>query len=159
MTFKLTIPGYQYGDVISQKYTCDGQDISPGLTWADPPASTKSFALVVQDPDAPRGTFTHWIIYNIPATAKELPEGIKIGEVTDNKMMQGLNDFGNYGYNGPCPPGKKTHRYFFYLYALIEKPELQQKLKTSDLKQILETKMIKQASYMLIYGRHYEQEK
>lgn len=159
MTFKLSIKGYQYGDVISQKHTCDGQDISPALEWADPPASTKSFALVLEDPDAPKCTFTHWIIYNIPPNAKELPEGINIGETTENKESQGLNDFGNYGYNGPCPPGRQVHRYFFYLYALIEKPELPPKLRIKELKAILETKMIKQASYMLKYGRHYEQEK
>lgn len=159
MSFKLSIPGYTYGDIISQKHTCDGQDLSPKIVWSEPPASTKSFALILEDPDAPRGTFTHWVLYNIPPDTKELPEGIKNGEGKVGNFFQGANDFGKIGYNGPCPPGKAVHRYFFYLYALVEKPDLGPNMKASDIKKLLDSKLIKQASYMLRYGRHYEQSK
>ena len=89
----------------------------------------------------------------------ELTEGIKNGEDKVETFSQGLNDFGKIGYNGPCPPGKSVHRYFFYLYALIEKPEIGPNMKAADIKKLLESKLIKQASYMLKYGRHYEQSK
>ena len=159
MSFKLSIPGYTYGDIISQKHTCDGQDVSPHLVWSDPPASTKSFALIMEDPDAPRGTFTHWVIYNITPQTKELPEGTGKGQASSLSFTEGLNDFGKKGYNGPCPPGRSLHRYYFYLYALIEGPGLTPDMSAQDIKNILDSKMIKQASYMLKYGRHYESEK
>ena len=109
---------FESGGNIPQKYTCDGQDISPPLSWSDPPRETVSFVLIVEDIDAPKGIFTHWIIFNIPASLRSLPEGVpKQGEV-EGIGTQGKNDFNEIGYGGPCPPPGSTHRYVFKLYAL-----------------------------------------
>ncbi len=115
-TFALSSTSIQGGKIPSQ-YTCDGADSSPQLSWPAPPANTKSFALIMTDPDAPGGTFVHWVLYDIPAGARELPAGVpKQGQLSDNSH-QGKNDFGKSGYGGPCPP-HGTHHYVFSLYAL-----------------------------------------
>jgi len=112
----LSSTSIQGGRVPSQ-YTCDGADTSPQLSWSAPPAGTKSFALIMADPDAPGGTFVHWVLYDIPVATRELPAGVpKQGQLSDNSR-QGKNDFGRTGYGGPCPPGG-THHYVFTLYAL-----------------------------------------
>ena len=108
---------FKPGGMIPAKYTCDGADISPPLTWPDPPAGTKSFALIMDDPDAPVGTWVHWVIWNIPATARALEENVPKTASLPNAARQGTNDFKRIGYGGPCPPSG-THRYFFKLYAL-----------------------------------------
>jgi len=105
------------GEMIAAKYTCDGADFSPPLEWAGSPAGTKSFALICDDPDAPMGTWVHWVIYDIPPTATMLAEGITREKDLPGGGTQGINDFRKIGYGGPCPPGG-THRYFFKLYAL-----------------------------------------
>lgn len=105
------------GGKFPRQYTCDGADTSPQLSWPVPPTATKSFALIMTDPDAPGGTFVHWVLYDIPLTARELPVGVpKQGQLSDNSR-QGRNDFGRTGYGGPCPP-RGTHHYIFSLYAL-----------------------------------------
>ncbi len=119
--FKLETTAFKPGGDIPAKFTCEGEDVSPALTWANPPAGTKSFVLIVEDPDAPGGTFTHWVVIGIGADARELREGInKTGNILQERGagMQNINDFGRVGYNGPCPPPGKPHRYFFHLYAL-----------------------------------------
>ncbi|WP_461831261.1 YbhB/YbcL family Raf kinase inhibitor-like protein [Aquifex sp.] len=115
---KVFSPAFEYGDVIPSKYTCEGEDISPPVRWEGAPEGTKSFVLIMDDPDAPLGTFTHWIVYDIPADVNELYENFpKTAEVKGIK--QGINDFGRVGYGGPCPPkGHGYHRYFFRIYAL-----------------------------------------
>jgi Raf kinase inhibitor-like YbhB/YbcL family protein len=105
------------GEMIAAKYTCDGADFSPPLEWTGSPAGTKSFALICDDPDAPMGTWVHWVIYDIPPTATMLAEGITREKDLPGGGTQGINDFRKIGYGGPCPPGG-THRYFFKLYAL-----------------------------------------
>ncbi|MBE9049427.1 YbhB/YbcL family Raf kinase inhibitor-like protein [Nostocales cyanobacterium LEGE 11386] len=105
------------GSTIPFKYTCDGNDISPPLSWDSPPAGTVSFALLMEDPDAPKQTFTHWVVYDLPANLRHLPEGITQEPHLPSGGVQGKNDFGQLGYGGPCPPSG-THRYFFKLYAL-----------------------------------------
>ena len=105
------------GEMIPVKYTCDGADFSPSLEWTAGPAGTKSFALICDDPDAPMGTWVHWVIYDIPAAATMLAEGITREKDLPGGGTQGINDFRRLGYGGPCPPGG-THRYFFKLYAL-----------------------------------------
>ena len=118
MSFELKTAAFSDGSEIPKKYTCDGADVSPGLNWKDAPAGAKSFAFIADDPDAPAGTWTHWIIWNIPATATALPEGVaKVEELSDG-ARQGRNDFHRIGYGGPCPPPGKPHRYFFKLFAL-----------------------------------------
>jgi len=119
--FKLETTAFKPGGDIPAKFTCEGKDVSPALTWTNPPAGTKGFALIVDDPDAPGGTFTHWIVVGIRAEGRALPEGVnKSGNVLSVRGggKQNTNDFGRVGYNGPCPPPGKPHRYFFRLYAL-----------------------------------------
>ena len=116
--FKLETSSFLPGDDIPRKFTCEGPDVSPALTWTEPPAGTKSFALIADDPDAPRGTFVHWVVYNLPATARRLSEATPGNDEMSGGGRQGMNDFPMSGYAGPCPPPGKYHRYFFRLYAL-----------------------------------------
>ena len=119
MAFALTSSAFTEGTAIPAKYTCEGEDVSPPLAWSDAPAGTVSFALIVDDPDAPAGTWVHWVLYNLPATAGELPENVAKVETLDlGGARQGRNDFQRPGYGGPCPPPGPAHRYFFKLYAL-----------------------------------------
>ena len=117
MTLKLTSTAFEEGGTIPAQYTCDGQNISPPLAWSGAPEGTKTLALIADDPDAPRGTWVHWVVYNIPASEKGLAENAPARENLDNGARQGTNDFKKIGYGGPCPPSG-THRYFFKLYAL-----------------------------------------
>jgi Raf kinase inhibitor-like YbhB/YbcL family protein len=115
MAFTLSSPDLTNGARIAPRFTCDGDDISPALQWAHPPNGTVAFALVLDDPDAPSGTFTHWLVCDIPAMATGLPEGIHPGSTG----ISGTNDFGRIGYGGPCPPrGHGPHHYRFHLHAL-----------------------------------------
>lgn len=98
--------------------TCDGANTSPDLSWSAPPASTRSFALILTDPDAPMGIFVHWLLYNLPAVTRSLPAAFSTQPQLSDGTLQGNNDFGNIGYGGPCPPGHSQHRYVFDLYAL-----------------------------------------
>ena len=118
MAFKLTSSAFKQNDLIAKEYTCEGSDMSVPLSWEDAPAGTKSFALIVDDPDAPRGTWVHWVLYDIPADVRELSAGIGREESLQNGAKQGKNDFGKTGYGGPCPPGGRAHHYHFRLYAL-----------------------------------------
>jgi len=117
-TFKLETTAFTPGGDIPTRYTCQGADVSPALTWTDPPAGTKSFVLIADDPDAPIGTFVHWVVYDLPATAQRLPEAIAGNDEMGGGGRQGVNDFRMSGYAGPCPPPGKYHRYFFRLYAV-----------------------------------------
>jgi hypothetical protein len=114
----LSSTAFANGQAIPGKYTCHGQDISPPLQWSGVPPQAKSIALTVEDPDAPSGTFTHWVIFNVPATATGFPENVAKTAALPNGVQQGNNSFGNIGYNGPCPPGGKPHHYIFKIYAL-----------------------------------------
>jgi len=117
MSIKLTSPAFEDGVMIPGKYTCDGDDVSPQLNWEDIPDGTQSIAIIMDDPDAPRGTWVHWVIYNIEPDTNELHENIDTDEVVNSGALQGKNSWGNIGYGGPCPPGG-VHRYFFKIYAL-----------------------------------------
>ena len=120
MAFILGSSAFEHGAPIPARHTCDGEDLSPRLEWTDPPAGTKSLALLVDDPDAPVGNWVHWVVFDLPASARSLPEGIpKDGRLpTPAGGIQGKNDFGKLGWGGPCPPPGKPHRYFFKLLAL-----------------------------------------
>ncbi len=118
MALKIQSPAFKDGEEIPALYTCQGKDVSPYLKWEGAPQNTKSFALISDDPDAPMGTWVHWVIFNIPPQVNELPEGVKKTNNLENGAAQGLTDFGRVGYGGPCPPPGKYHRYFFKLYAL-----------------------------------------
>lgn len=144
--FKITSTVFPEGKEIPKRFTCDGENVSPPLAWTGAPAETKAFALIVDDPDAPSGLFTHWIVFNLPASARSLPEAVKPA------ANQGTNDFGKAGYGGPCPP-KGRHRYFFHLYAL--KDELSG-LKSPNRKQVdaaLKGQVIAEAALMGTYQR------
>jgi Raf kinase inhibitor-like YbhB/YbcL family protein len=119
MSLELKSDAFVNGQSIPAKYSCIGKNISPALTWNDPPAGTQSFALIVDDPDAPVGTWVHWVLFNIPADERSLPEDLPVTgkNVDPNAIYFGKNSSGNTRYDGPCPPSG-THRYFFKLYAL-----------------------------------------
>jgi len=114
---EVTSPGFGEGEMIPVENTCDGQDTSPELRWAAIPDGTRSLALIADDPDAPSGTFVHWVLYHLPIDRHEVTENMPPDEILPNGARQGVNDFGQIGYGGPCPPSG-THRYYFTLYAL-----------------------------------------
>ncbi len=121
MSLNLTIKSFEKDAVIPEKYTCNGDNISPYLAWDNVPAEAVTLALLMDDPDAPGGIFTHWIMYNIPVTVTEIPGIIPVQKNLDFGGIHGKNDFGKYGYGGPCPPSGEQHRYFFRLYAVGKK--------------------------------------
>jgi Raf kinase inhibitor-like YbhB/YbcL family protein len=116
-TLALTSSSFHEGEIPKQ-FTCDGTETSPGLAWPEPPAATKSFALIVFDKDSLFGSFVHWVLYDLPAEKRELPEGLPKQAQLPDGSSQSQNDFDKTGYGGPCPPGKSAHRYVFALYAL-----------------------------------------
>jgi Raf kinase inhibitor-like YbhB/YbcL family protein len=119
MAFSLTSTAFRDGAPISSKHTCDGADWSPPLAWSEAPPGTVAFALIADDPDAPAGTWVHWVVYNLPASTSELPENVaKVESLDLGGARQGRNDFHRPGYAGPCPPPGSPHRYYFKLYAL-----------------------------------------
>lgn len=117
MGLTLTSAAFREGEAIPSQYTCDGEDLSPPLAWTPAPDGTKSLALISDDPDAPMGTWVHWVVYNIPPVLQQLPEAFPADPERADGTRQGATDFGRIGYGGPCPPSG-THRYFFKLYAL-----------------------------------------
>jgi Raf kinase inhibitor-like YbhB/YbcL family protein len=118
MSFIVTSAAFKQGDPIPARFTGDGPDASPALAWTEPPAGTKALALICDDPDAPAGTWVHWVLYDLPPAARALPEGVAKARTLPDGSVQGLNDFRAIGYDGPAPPRGKPHRYFFKLYAL-----------------------------------------
>lgn len=118
MSLQLTSCAFRDGEKIPVKYTADGADVSPPLAWTDPPDKTATFALICDDPDAPRGTWVHWVLFNLPGATRNLNEHAPPTGSLPNHALHGKNDFGKLGYGGPAPPRGKPHRYFFKLYAL-----------------------------------------
>ncbi|MCM8819902.1 MAG: YbhB/YbcL family Raf kinase inhibitor-like protein [Candidatus Omnitrophica bacterium] len=116
--FELKSSAFSYNQQIPSKYTCDGEDVSVPLSWSNPPKNTESFAIICEDPDAPLGSWIHWVIFNIPKGVEKLDEAIPTTRKLENGIYQGKNDFGKFGYGGPCPPAGKYHRYIFRIYAL-----------------------------------------
>jgi Raf kinase inhibitor-like YbhB/YbcL family protein len=153
---KLTSPSFENQKEIPKKYTCDGADVSPALAWSNVPEGTKSFALIVDDPDAPdpanpRMTWVHWVLYNIPGTITSLPEAVKDKDLPKG-TLQGLNDWKKTGFGGPCPPIGK-HRYFHKLYALdIALPDLKQPTKAA-LEKAMEGHILSKAELVGLYQR------
>jgi Raf kinase inhibitor-like YbhB/YbcL family protein len=141
------------GAEIPKKHSCDGDDASPALEWSGGPANTVTFALIMDDPDAPAGTWVHWVLWNLPAGTHELPEGVPQQYQLDDGTRQGRNSSKKIGYNGPCPPPGKPHRYFFRLYALDQKLVLAPGGNSSDLQEAMKRHVIAQAEYMGTYRR------
>ncbi len=148
----LTSIAFKQGDPIPKQYTCDGPNISPPLQWSDTPGKTKSIALIVEDPDAPRGTWVHWILFNIPHSAAALPENIKKTRTIPNGARQGLNDFREIGYGGPCPPGGR-HRYFFKIYALDTELLLDPGTTRNEIEKAMKGHVLAEAQLMGTYQR------
>ena len=153
MAFAISSKDFQNGSEIPKKFTCDGQDVSPDLSWTDPPEGTKTFALIADDPDAPAGTWTHWVLFDVPANTKNLPEGMSKDEQLPNGARQGRNDFRKIGYNGPCPPPGKPHRYFFKLYAVDSMVNLKPGAAKQQLEHALEGHTVGKAELMGRYKR------
>lgn len=152
MQFALSSPAFTQGQPIPRKYSCDGQDVSPPLSWGEPPPHTRCFALIADDPDAPGGIFVHWVLYNIPAGSRALPEGVpKVGKLAD-ESVQGSNSWQRLGYGGPCPPGG-THRYVFKLYALDTTLSLLSGASKQRLLEAMEGHIMGQAELMGVYRR------
>lgn len=144
---KITSPAFVDGGTIPVKYTCDGADVSPQLDWENLPAGTRSLALISDDPDAPMGTWVHWVLFDIPPDTTGLPEGVKgIG-------TQGKNDFRKLGYGGPCPPKGPAHRYFFKLYALDTKLGLKEGATKADVEKAMQGHILAQGQIIGKYGR------
>ena len=153
MPFALTTTAFQPGGDIPRKYTCQGADLSPALTWSEPPVGTQSFALIADDPDAPVGTWVHWVAYDLPAGAHQLPEGVAKAEEVPGGGRQGVNDFGNIGYGGPCPPAANAHRYFFKLYALKAKLNLKAGASKKQVGQAMQGQVLGEVKLMGKYKR------
>ena len=151
--FELKTTAFQPGGDIPKQFTCDGADISPALSWTTPPAGTQSFALIMDDPDAPRGTFVHWVLFNLPASERHLPERVPGNEELRSGARQGINGFPKTGYGGPCPPGGKPHRYFFKLYALDTKLNLNAGTDKQGVEEAMKGHVLAQAELMGRYAR------
>ena len=154
-SFSLTSAAFKEGDEISPQYACDGANASPALRWTGAPSGVKSFAIILKDPDAPGGTFFHWVIFNIPATKHGLPKSFAFREKLPDGTIQGLNDFGKVGYGGPCPPSRNAHRYIFTLYALDAKLPARVGMKAGDLGTAMKGHILAQTRLMGTYRRNF----
>ncbi len=152
MALRIESSAFQPNGKIPAKYTCDGADLSPPLRWNDPPQGTKSFALISDDPDAPMGTWVHWVLYNLPAETRSLEEGLATSETLPNGARQGMTDFRRVGYGGPCPPSG-THRYFFKLYALDTVLNLVAKATKADVERAIKGHILAQTELVGLYQR------
>ena len=153
MALKLSSPQWKPGETVPRKYTGDGTDVSPPLVFEGVPVGTKAFALICDDPDAPVGTWVHWVIYDVPGTAKGLPEGVPKGASLPDGSRQGLNGWKTTGYRGPSPPPGKPHRYFFRLYALREPLGLAPGLTAQEVEAAAKARSLGSAEYLGTYGR------
>jgi hypothetical protein len=153
MALKFSSTAFTPGGQIPRKHTCDGADVSPALEWADPPEKTRSFALIVDDPDAPVGIWVHWVIWDIPAAERGLPEGVEKKEELPGGARQGRNDFKRIGYGGPCPPRGPDHRYFFKLYALDMKLNLKAGATKAELEAAMQGHVLEKVELMGKYHR------
>jgi Raf kinase inhibitor-like YbhB/YbcL family protein len=153
MALELISTAFQQGEPIPEQYTADGRNASPPLKWGEPPAGTRSLALVCEDPDAPRGTFTHWVVFNLPAESRELSEGVRAAATLPNGAMQGTNGFGKVGYGGPSPPPGKPHRYVFKLYALDRSLDLRPGATKDHLLTAGRSHVLGEAELVGTYGR------
>lgn len=152
MHIKVKSPAFQDGGNIPARYTCDGPDVSIPLSWEGIPDGTKAIALIADDPDAPAGTWVHWVMWNIPPTATGLPEGLPKEPKLKDGSIQGINDFGRHGYGGPCPPSG-THRYYFKVYALDCNIDLPASAQKQDLLEAMKGHILAEGQLMGRYSR------
>jgi len=147
MALHITSPAFSEGGSIPAKFTCTGQNVSPALAWAGAPDGVRSYALIMDDPDAPRGTWVHWVVFNLPDDRSGLPE-----DVGQDVGVQGTNSWGRTGYGGPCPPSG-THRYFFKLYALDTALNLKAGASKEDVLRAMEGHILAQGQLMGTYHK------
>lgn len=153
---EIVSPDFDDGGRIPDRFTCSGDDRSPALMLADVPDDTRSFAIVVDDPDAPRGTFVHWLIWNVPADRTEIPEGVALGDEAVDGLggaVQGMNGFGEIGYRGPCPPAGGPHHYRFHAYALETVLDIDPGSDRETLENALDGHVIEEAVTTGLFGR------
>jgi Raf kinase inhibitor-like YbhB/YbcL family protein len=153
VSMELKSSAFTEGANIPRKHTCDAEDVSPLLRWEDVPAGTKAFVLIADDPDAPVGTWVHWVIYDLPPETKELAEGTAKTETLEHGAKQGMNDFRRVGYGGPCPPPGRPHRYFFKLYALDAPTNLKPRATKQQLLDAIKGHILCEAQLVGRYGR------
>ncbi|HEX2951484.1 MAG TPA: YbhB/YbcL family Raf kinase inhibitor-like protein [Armatimonadota bacterium] len=153
MDIRLKSSAFSEGDRIPERYTCDGANISPPLQWTNVPITTKGLAIICDDPDAPSGTWTHWIIWNIPTDITDLPEHVSPRPMLDNGAIQGMNDSFTIGYSGPCPPKGPEHNYHFTIYALETLLSLSGQVQKEQLLQAMQGHILSQGVLMGRYGR------
>jgi Raf kinase inhibitor-like YbhB/YbcL family protein len=152
MELNIKSSAFEEGALIPEKYTCDGEDVSPPLSWTQPPKETKSMVLICDDPDAPMGTWVHWVLFGLSPDTLELAEGISREKEVLGGVKQGLNDFRKYGYGGPCPPGG-THRYFFKLYALDTQVDLNAGATKNEVLNAIKGHILAEGKLMGCYSR------
>ena len=153
MSFRLESTAFDRDAPIPARHTCQGADVSPPLAWRDPPPGAKGFALICEDPDAPGGTWVHWVIYGIPMECRGLDEAIPRSPTLRDGSRQGTNDLRRMGWGGPCPPPGKAHRYYFRLYALGPMPALGSGLTATPLRQAMDGHVLGTAEWMGTYRR------
>jgi Raf kinase inhibitor-like YbhB/YbcL family protein len=149
----ISIDAFSAGDSIPDEYTCKGKNVSPAISWSGVTASTKSLALIMDDPDAPGGTFVHWVLFNIPAEMKNLSKGIPETKILPDGSRQGKTDFDRMGYDGPCPPPGKPHRYYFRIYALDKIIDLQPGATRAELEKEMKGHILAKGESMGIFSR------
>jgi Raf kinase inhibitor-like YbhB/YbcL family protein len=152
MALELVSTAFEPGEAIPVNYTCDGEDISPPLQWDEPPEGTVSFALIADDPDAPVGTWVHWVLYELPVDSRALPEAVPPDAVLPTGGRHGENSWKRLGYGGPCPPSG-THRYFFKLYALDSALDLDQGARAEQVRQAMEGHILAEGELMGTFSR------
>ena len=153
MNLNITSPSFNEGQPIPTKHTCDAEDSSPALKWNKAPDAAKSIALICDDPDAPMGTWVHWVLYDLPTNITDLPENVERNKELSNGAKQGTNDFKKIGYGGPCPPKGNPHRYFFKLYALDKMLNLKSGATKSDVENAMKGHIIAEGQLMGTYKR------
>jgi hypothetical protein len=150
---ELKTTAFRPGGTVPAPYTCSGANISPSLSWNQPPPGTRSFVLIVDDPDAPGGTWVHWVVYDLPGSARNLPEQVPAGDAIAGGGKQGVNDFPANGYGGPCPPPGQPHRYFFRLYALDTLLDLHPPVRRKHVDAAMKGHILAQGELMGTFGR------
>lgn len=153
MTITIRSSAFADGQPIPSKYTCDGEDVSPPLSWDRAPEGSKSLVLISDDPDAPGGTWEHWLLYDLAATTRDLPEAVPAKEVVLNGAKQGRNDFEQIGYRGPCPPPAGAHRYYFKIYALDRELSLKAAALKNEVEKEINGHILAEGKLMGVYKR------
>jgi Raf kinase inhibitor-like YbhB/YbcL family protein len=150
---QLVTTAFRSGGRIPKQFTCSGKNVSPALSWSQPPQQTQSLVLILDDPDAPAGNWVHWVVYDLPPSARQLPEHVPPGDAISGGGRQGANDFSQTGYGGPCPPPGKPHRYFFRLYALDTRLNLHGAARRQDVDDTMKGHILAQAELMGTFQR------